>query len=418
MIRLPDKRDETRAADPLRVAILGCGNVGAEVARRLLEREDVRLTRVLVRDVHRPRPVGRALLTRSIDEVFESRPDAIIELLGGVEPALGCIEAALRRGMHVITANKSIIARHGEALHDLAAAHGARLRCEASVGAGTPILAALDQLRGDRITAIRGIVNGTCNFILTRMEATGCTLDEALRKAQQLGYAEPDPTADLTGRDSAEKLCVLAQRAGWGWLHPDAVSMHGITTITAEDVRSARRQRCVIRLIAEAERHADGAVTLRVGPCFVPVAHGLASVTGCGNAFEIEAQLAGCIHLQGPGAGPRCTASAILGDLISLTSTPTRTAPSPRSTQSRTPSPRLARVRRHYIRADTRAGIPGPGTLLDTLSQRGIRADSLDLRPATAVINTVPVSFDAAADLAESLAGGEADRCLVAPLME
>lgn len=418
MIRLPDERDETRAADPLRVAILGCGHVGAEVARRLIEREDVRLTRVLVRDVHRPRPVGRALLTRSIDEVFESRPDAIIELLGGVEPARCHVEAAVRRGVHVVTANKSLLARHGEALHGIAARCGARLLCEASVGAGTPILAALDQMRGDRITAIRGIVNGTCNFILNRMEAADCTLDEALREAQRLGYAEPDPTADLTGRDSAEKLCVLAQRAGWGWVHPNAVATQGITTITAEDIRHARRQRCVIRLLAEAQRGEDGAVSLHVGPCFVPAAHRLARVSGCENAFEIEAELAGRLHVQGPGAGPRATASAILGDLHALTSTPTRTAPTPRPPRPRTPLTRLAPLRRHYIRADTRAGTLDPDTLLDTLSRRGFRADSLDLRPATAVINTVPVSFDAAADLAESLAGGEADRCLVAPLME
>lgn len=413
MIRLPDVRDEARAADPLRVGILGCGNVGAEVARRLLEREDVRLTRVLVRDVHRPRPVGRALLTRSIDEVFESRPDAIIELLGGVEPARCHVEAAVRRGVHVVTANKSLLARHGEALHDIAARCGARLLCEASVGAGTPILAALDQLRGDRVTAIRGVVNGTCNFILTRMEATGCALGDALREAQQLGYAEPDPTADLTGRDSAEKLCVLAQRAGWGWVHPDSVNLQGITTITAEDVRSARRQRCVIRLIAEAERHADGAASLRVGPCFVPVAHCLASVTGCGNAFEIEAQLAGRIHLQGPGAGPRCTASAILGDLISLTA-----ATTPHTSRRRAALNPPGAVRRHYIRADTAPERLEPGALLDSLNQSSIRFDSLDLQPACAVISTMPVSFDEALILAESLAGGKGDRCLVAPVLE
>ncbi len=418
MIRLPDERHETRAADPLRVAILGCGNVGAEVARRLLEREDVRLTRVLVRDVHRPRPVGRALLTRSIEELLDSQPDAIIELLGGVEPARCHVEAAVRRGVHVVTANKSIIARHGQALHDLAARCGARLLCEASVGAGTPILAALDQLRGDRITAIRGIVNGTCNFILTRMETAGCTLDEALREAQRLGYAEPDPTADLTGRDSAEKLCVLAQRAGWGWIHPDAVKVQGITTITAEDVRSARRQRCVIRLIAEAERHTDGAVRLCVGPCFVPVAHGLASVTGCGNAFEIEAQLAGRIHLQGPGAGPRCTASAVISDLLALASPRREAAPKAHASPRRAATSRTTALRRHYIRADATTGGPDPGALLHCIERSGINVDSLELRPGRAVLHTMPVTFDAASGLAESLAEGEPDRCLVAPLVE
>lgn len=416
MIRLVDHTEYLPPA-PLRIAILGCGNVGAEVARHLAGRDGIIITRVLVRDTGRSRPIAHALLTDSFDEVLASEPEVVIELLGGVEPARSHIEAALSRGISVITANKSIIARHGESLHRLAALHGARLLSEASVGAGTPILAALDRLRGDRITAIRGIVNGTCNFILTRMEATGGELHEALREAQRLGYAEPDPAADLTGRDSAEKLCVLAQRAGWGWIHPDAIATRGITTITAEDVRHARRQRCVIRLLAEAQRSDDGTVSLRVGPCFVPAAQRLARLSGCENAFEIESQLAGCIHVQGPGAGPRATTSAILGDLHSLTASPNGAAATPRSLRrARLTQP--GALRRHYIRADAPAGPVDPGMLLDVLNRKGIRADALDLRSTRTTIHTVAVSSDAAADLAESLAGGHADRCLVAPLME
>ena len=250
------------------------------------------------------------------------------------------------------------------------------------------------------------------------MAATGSTLDEALREAQGLGYAEPDPTADLTGRDSAEKLCVLTHRAGWGWIHPDSVVAQGITTITAEDVRHARKQRCVIRLLAEAQRAEDGSASLRVGPCFVPAAHPLARVAGCENAFEIEAELAGCIYVQGPGAGPRFTASAILGDLLSLASTRHDPAPAAHAFPRSEPARRPKAPRRHYIRTDTATTSLDAEALLHSLEQSGLRIDSLELRPDRAVIHTMPVTFDAASDLAESLAGGEADRCLVAPLVE
>ncbi len=415
MIRLLDEHEETRAAAPLRVAILGCGNVGAEVARQLAARSGIIITRVLVRDTGRPRPVARALLTHSFDEVLASEPEVMIELLGGVEPARACIQAALRRGISVITANKSIIARHGEALHRLAAAHGSHLLYEAAVGAGTPILAALDQLRGDRITALRGIVNGTCNFILNRMETTGCTLDEALREAQRLGYAEPDPTADLTGRDSAEKLCVLAQRAGWGWIHPELVATQGITPVTPDDVRRARERRCVIRLVAEARRGEQGEADLRVGPCLVPVSHPLAAVAGCENAFEIDAELAGRIRVQGPGAGPRATASAVTSDLLAL-SRPRRekiAIAGERATASRAGWPR-----RHYIRAEAPAGRLHPDRLLAAIRLSGVQPDSVDLGPTCAVVSTEPVSTSAAGDLARSLAEGEEHRCLVAPVVE
>ncbi len=397
-----------------RVAILGCGNVGAEVARQLQTLTSLRICSVLVRDVQRQRPVGHEVLTDSFEAVLASRPDVIIELLGGIEPARSHIEAALRRGIHVVTANKSIIARHGESLHRIARQHGAALRYEAAVGAGVPLLAALDQLRGDRITAIRGVVNGTCNFILDRLDKRRCTLDEALAEAQRLGFAEPDPSADITGRDSAEKLCVLAHEARWGWINPGEVPTVGIETITAEDVQCARRRHCVIRLVAEAQRDEHGAVSLRVGPTFVPRSHPLASASGCENAFEIEAINAGTIHLRGPGAGARPTASAVISDLLAVAewrgAAPAIESP-PREVRPATP-------RRHYIRASTGASVHEPGAVLAALDRHRVEADSIELCLSRTIIHTLPVEFDDATELAHTLANGDGSQCLVAPFVE
>ncbi len=411
----------------LRAAILGCGNVGAEVARQLQLRAEslslrvgrrLEIAGVLVRHVERERPVSGAVLTRSFEDILAARPDVIIELLGGIEPARSHIEAALRRGISVVTANKSVIARHGQALQRLARRHHAQLRYEAAVGAGVPILAALDQLRGDRITSIAGIVNGTCNFILDRIEKTRCTLGEALAEAQRLGFAEPDPSADVAGRDSAEKLCVLAQAAGWGWIDVNAVQTTGIESITPEDVQCARQQHCVIRLVAEAVRDANGVVSLRVGPTFVPRSHALAAASGCENAFEILAEHAGAIRLHGPGAGAKPTASAVISDLLAIAA---RFGPAHEIERRATHvdlHAASAVQRRHYIRLQAPASQLTPDRVLGELAAQGIAADTTALLCDRTVVHTLPIDSNRATLLAEALTGGAAHGCLVAPYVE
>ncbi len=416
MIRLLDTPASSKSTG--RVAILGCGNVGSEVVRQLRSLASIRVVSVLVRDLARERCAPHGVLTDSFDEVLASRPDVIIELLGGVEPARTHIAAALRRGIPVVTANKSVIARHGEELQRITRGRSVPLRCEAAVGAAVPVLAALDQLRGDQVTAIRGIVNGTCNFILERIEATRCPLSEALAQAQRLGYAEPDPSADITGRDSAEKLCVLANRAGWGWPRIDEVHATGIESITAEDVQWARRQQCVIRLLAEAQRDADGRVLLRVGPTLVPRHHPLAAARGCENAFEIVAEHAGTIRLHGPGAGARPTATAVISDLIAIV--PARRSAAAREATSTAAEPReeVPAMRRHYIRVTAPGGACSPERVFAALSHHRIEADATELVDQRAVIHTLPISGDRALALARHLVDDELQHCLVAPYVE
>ncbi len=398
-----------------RVAILGCGNVGAEVARQLQSRGSVRVVSVLVRDLNRGRLVRRDVLTDSFEDVLTARPDVIIEVLGGIEPARTYIEAALQRGISIVTANKSIIARHGQTLQRLARRHRAQLRYEAAVGAGVPILAALGQLRGDRITSIRGIVNGTCNFILERIEKTRCTLGEGLAEAQRLGFAEPDPSADITGRDSAEKLCVLVEAAGWGWCRVNEVSTLGIESITPEDVQCARDKQCVIRLVAEAERDASGVGSLRVGPTFVPRSHALAAASGCENAFEIDAEHAGTIRLHGPGAGAKPTAGAVISDLLAVVPhNHSLRAAGPHPSADARPGNRTV-LRRYYIRAEAPSTPFTPARVFEVLGEHGIDTDATELVHCRAVIHTMPVALDRATALATDLAEGELQRCLVAP---
>ncbi|MEX2217661.1 MAG: homoserine dehydrogenase [Phycisphaerales bacterium] len=300
-----------------RVAVLGCGVVGSEVVRQVLARGDelgLEVARVLVRDPHRPREVPRELLTADAEEVFAAAPDVVVEAIGGVEPAGRLVERALRAGIAVVSANKTLLAHRGPALRRLSGASGAPLACEAAVGSAVPVLAALRQLAGDRVLSLRAVVNGTCNFILTRMES-GLGMDAALREAQERGLAEADPSADLSGRDSAEKLCILGSAAGLAELTPDAVPTRGIEGVCPDDLAEARRAGRCLRLVAELEAGVPG-LFARVGPALVPRAHPLASLHGEENGVLLRCELAGDLFLRGPGAGPRPTASAILGDVL------------------------------------------------------------------------------------------------------
>jgi homoserine dehydrogenase len=242
----------------------------------------------------------------------------VIEVVGGIEPARTWLLEALKRGKSVVTANKALLAEDGAVLHDAAAEAGADLFYEASVAGAIPLLRPLrDSLHGDRVTRITGIVNGTTNFILSAMDATGASFTEALEEATALGYAEADPTADVEGFDAAAKAAILASLGFHSRVTAADVYREGITEVTATDVASAKAMGCTIKLLCIASRTED-AVTVRVHPAMIPRTHPLASVGDAFNAVFVEAEAAGQLMFYGRGAGGAPTASAVLGDLVAV----------------------------------------------------------------------------------------------------
>ncbi|MGO4783949.1 homoserine dehydrogenase [Cryobacterium sp. W22_MBD10_FK3] len=318
----------------LRVALLGGGSVGAQVARLLLEHSDelanrvgasLELVGILVRDLDAPRTVDlpRELLTTDADSLILGA-DIVIELMGGIEPARSYILTAINSGADVVTANKALLAQHGAELFEAADQVGAQLNYEAAVAGAIPIVRPLrDSLAGDTVNRILGIVNGTTNFILDRMDVAGDTLDEALATATELGYAEADPTADIEGYDAAQKAALLASLAFHTNVPLDKVYREGITQITPQQIESARKAGYVVKLLAICERLTDPVtgehgVSARVYPAMVHRGHPLASVHGANNAVFVEAEAAGPLMFYGAGAGGVQTASAVLGDLVSV----------------------------------------------------------------------------------------------------
>jgi len=309
-----------RSIKPLRaprVALLGCGIVGSEVARRVHDSNELSLCKVLVRDIARDRGLPTSLLTDSFDAVLGARPDLVIELIGGVEPALGFVRRSLESGVSVVAATLTLIAHHGALLREIARSRRTDLAYEASALGGVPVLAGLEQLRADRVSRIEGVVSGSCNFILSAM-SRGLSYEDALKEAGMRGYVEPDPTADISGRDSAEKLCVLAASCG-AELAPAQVEITGIERVSREDCARARRSRRVVRLVARVDIE-NG--TASVAPTLIRPGHPLYDVNGCENAVVIEAECAGRLVFRGPGAGPAPTASAVLGDALRLLGAP------------------------------------------------------------------------------------------------
>jgi homoserine dehydrogenase len=314
--------------DLVRVGLLGCGNVGAAFVRLVDENADViaaragtrvEISRVAVRDVAKSRDTklpASAFTTDAAAVVAAPDVDLVVEVMGGVEPARELIESALRAGKPVVTANKELIARDGPELLRIAADAGVDLLFEASVAGGIPLIRPLrESLAGDRIRRVLGIVNGTTNFILTRMTEDGSTFDDALAEAQRLGYAEADPTADVEGHDAAAKAAIIATIAFGAPVRPDDVYREGITAVTDDDIRSARSLGYVVKLLAVAEER-GGDIAVRVHPAMVPAQHPLASVRDSFNAVFIEADAVGELMLYGRGAGGNPTASAVLGDLV------------------------------------------------------------------------------------------------------
>ncbi|HEV7810722.1 MAG TPA: homoserine dehydrogenase [Candidatus Limnocylindrales bacterium] len=326
---------------PLRVALLGAGTVGREVARAILERPvelaahdgaPITLVGIALRDLDRARAGGlpAELLTDAPAHLVASpEVDVVVELMGGDEPARTLIDAALGAGKAVVTANKHVLAHHGGELEATSRRTKAPLRFEASVGGGIPVLGPIaTDLAANRISAVRGIVNGTTNYILTAMTEAGRDYGDVLAEAQAAGYAEADPTGDVEGLDAVNKLVILARLAFGRWLPPEAIrhvgeegagaGSPGITGITAADIARATADGDVIKLIATAERGPNGDIAASVLPRALPAHSALARTSGVLNRIEIDAEPLGTVAFSGPGAGGAATSSAVLGDLIAI----------------------------------------------------------------------------------------------------
>jgi homoserine dehydrogenase len=296
-----------------RVGLLGHGTVGSAFHELIDQRADAIAASVGTR------PEISGVLTRSrgdFDDILE-RSDLVVELIGGVEPARDYILRSMAAGKHVVTANKAVLSQHGEEIYDAAREAGVQLRFEAAVGGIVPVIRVIHEtLAAAHVERVHGIVNGTTNYILSQMAATGASYEQALTQAQELGYAESDPTDDVTGRDAAAKMAIIARLAFNLPVHLDDVPYEGIESLTTDDIEYARELGLSLKLVGTAER-LDAGVSVRVHPTFLYGAHPLASVDGSFNAVTIESPAITEITLSGPGAGGSQTASAVLGDVIS-----------------------------------------------------------------------------------------------------
>ena len=310
------------------VALLGAGTVGTSVVELLTEHAadfaervgaPLRLTAVAVKDIGRVRSgIPQELLSGDPMAVATSGADIVVEVMGGIEPARSCILAAMAQGSSVVTANKALLASHGAELHAAAREHGVDLFFEASVAGAIPLLRPLrESLAGDRVIRVMGIVNGSTNYMLTKMDEEGLTYEEIFDEAKELGYLEADPSLDIDGHDAAAKAAILAELAFHTHVTIDDVHCEGISNVTLGDVLAAQEMGFVVKLLAVAERNAAGSgVIVRVHPAMIPREHPLASVRLAFNAVFIEAEAAGELMFYGRGAGGVPTASAVLGDVI------------------------------------------------------------------------------------------------------
>jgi homoserine dehydrogenase len=300
-------------SEPFRVGLLGHGTVGAAFATLLEERADA------VEAETGQRPELSGILTRSrgdFEDILE-RSDLIVELMGGIVPTRDFVLRALESGRHVVTANKQMLSQHGEEIFDAARRGGVQLRFEGAVAGVVPAIRVMaESLAAAHIERVHGIVNGTTNYILTQMTATGATYEEALAEAQEMGYAEADPTEDVTGKDAAAKMAILARLAFNAAVRLDEVGYEGIERITPDDIGYAKDLGLSLKLVGSAQR-IDGGIAVHVYPAFLYADHPLASVNGAFNAVTVESPAITEITLSGPGAGGVQTASAVLGDVVS-----------------------------------------------------------------------------------------------------
>jgi homoserine dehydrogenase len=303
-------------SDVARIGVLGAGTVGGAFVEQLAERA------FQVEAISGRRPEVAGVLRRSEGDFDRILADSeiVIELIGGTDPALEYVLRALANGKHVITANKQLVARHGDELFAAARVNGVQLRFEAAVAGVVPVIRVIQEsLAATRIEKVFGIVNGTTNFILSEMTSTGATYDEVLARAQELGYAEADPTDDVGGADAAAKMAILARLAFDTSVDLDDVSYEGITHIRPDDIAYAKELGLSLKLLGVAERRGEG-ISVRVFPCFLNADHPLAPIEGPFNAVMVEAPSITEITMSGPGAGGAQTATAVLGDLVSILS--------------------------------------------------------------------------------------------------
>jgi len=314
----------------VRVGLIGLGTIGVGVARILLEQQSLmarrlgkklRLVRACDLDIRTDRGIdfGDVALTTRVDDILKADDvDVVVELIGGYEPARSFVATAIAHGKHVVTANKALIAKHGEELFSLAAEKGVAIGFEAAVGGGIPCLKALREgLAANAIESVYGILNGTCNYILTKMENEGAAFAEVLKQAQALGYAEADPSFDIEGIDTAHKLAILAAMAFGSRIRFDEVFTEGISKITPDDIASARELGYRIKLLGIAKPHGD-CIEMRVHPTLVPVAAQLAQVSDSYNAVQISGDFVEHTVYFGRGAGERPTASAVVADMMDI----------------------------------------------------------------------------------------------------
>jgi len=371
----------------LKVALLGCGVVGAAVYRLLVEQSAdltaragaaLEVVGVAVRDAARPRGVAIApgLLTTDAAALV-ARPDVdiVIELMGGIEPARTLLLAALNAGKSVVTANKALLASHSAVLHEAARRNNADIYYEASVAGAIPLLRPLrESLAGDEVRRVLGIVNGTTNYILDKMDSSGADFSAALAEAQDLGYAEKDdPGTDVEGYDAAAKAAILASIAFHTEVTAADVYREGITQVTAADIASARTLGCVVKLLAICER-CPGGVSARVYPAMIPLEHPLAAVRGAYNAVFVEAESAGRLMFYGAGAGGQPTASAVLGDIVTVVRNRLAGLRGPdASTYARLPLVPIGdALTRYFVQLDVadRPGVLAP--IADAFAQQGV----------------------------------------------
>ncbi|TPL97378.1 homoserine dehydrogenase [Mesorhizobium sp. B2-3-10] len=318
-------------AEALRVGIAGLGTVGASVARVLRDKaaeltrqcgRDIIVSAISARDRKRERGIDLSSANWFDDPVKMAQTaeiDVFVELIGGDEgPARASVKAALEAGRHVVTANKALLAKHGVALAEITEKKGVLLNYEAAVAGGIPVIKTMrEAMAGNSVTRVFGILNGTCNYILTRMEAEGVSFDVVLKDAQRLGYAEADPTFDIEGHDTAHKLSILTSLAFGTKIAANDIYMEGISNITQADIRAAGDLGYRIKLLGVAQRTESG-IEQRVHPTMVPTASVIAQVHGVTNAVAIETDILGELLLSGPGAGGNATASAVIGDIADI----------------------------------------------------------------------------------------------------
>lgn len=302
--------------------MLGFGTVGTGVIRLLAETPGIVLKRVAVKHMDKKRAVKApcAITDNPMDLVDDPEIEVIIEVMGGEDPALALLTAAIEKRKHIVTANKEVLAKHGPELFKLAASKGVAIFFEASVAGGIPLISTIHKgLEANQISSVTGILNGTTNFILSSMEEKGEDFQQALANAQELGYAETDPTADIEAFDVAYKLSILTALAFGSFANPKDINRQGISSISPEDFVKAREFGYRIKLIGSTSR-SGGSIDVRVRPTLVPLLHPLANVSGANNGIVVKGDAVGELTMIGPGAGEMPTASAVVGDLINLAS--------------------------------------------------------------------------------------------------